>query len=196
LINSPPDTDLIIRLQRGDIEAFDLLYERYASKLYYFGIKYLKSPEEAEEMVQTVFLKVWENLKSLKTELSFKSYLFTIAYSDICKVFRGRFYWKKFTENSIRENVQFSESSEIEDNIGFNQVFERIQHIVSKLPEKQRSVFMQSKIEGKSAREIAMDLKLSPGTVDNYISEVLKYIRSHIHNEDFALLLFFSILLP
>jgi len=194
LNNSPPDIELVSRLQQGDIEAFDLIYDRYALKLYCFGLKYLKSADEAEEVVQSVFLKVWENTKNLKKELSFKSYLFTIAYNIICKLFRDRYYWRKFAESSYPENTLLA-SSDVEDVMSYQVVLDRVQQIVNKLPEKQRAVFLKSKIEGQSAKEIARDLNLSPGTVDNYISYILKHIRSNIHEGDIALMLYFSIFL-
>lgn len=193
LITSQPDTELVERLRQGNIEAFDTIYAKYASKLFSFGFYYLKSSEEAEELVQSVFLKVWENCKELKKELSFKSYIFTIAYSEICKIFRKRSYWKKFTEDYMMQDLHEPSSAFIEEDISIQQVLKRIQQIIDKLPEKQRYAFVKSKIEGKSAKEVAKDLNLSPGTVDNYVSEVLKYIRSHIDNRDIAMILFFSI---
>jgi RNA polymerase sigma-70 factor (ECF subfamily) len=55
----PDDIELVERLQKGDVEAFDLIYEKYSGKLYAFGLKYLQSTAEAEELVQAVFLKIW-----------------------------------------------------------------------------------------------------------------------------------------
>jgi len=187
----PGDIELVERLQKGDVEAFDLIYEKYSGKLYAFGLKYLKSTEEAEELVQSVFLKLWENYKILKKELSFKSYLFTIAYNDICKLFRKRNYRQKFIDDTLYENSQFS--SEIEEGIDYHSVLEQVEQIVNKLPEKQKTIFLKSRKEGKSTKEIAEEVGLSPGTVDNYISESLKFIRSRLRKENMPVLLLFSL---
>ncbi len=187
----PGDIELVERLQKGDVEAFDLIYEKYSGKLYAFGLKYLRSPGETEELVQTVFLKVWENYKNLKKESSFKSFLFTIAYNDICKLFRKRNYLQKFISDTLYENSQ--SSSETEDGIDYQFVLERVQQIVEKLPEKQKNIFLKSRKEGKSTKEIAEEVGLSPGTVDNYISESLKFIRSRLRSENLSVLLFFSL---
>jgi RNA polymerase sigma-70 factor (family 1) len=187
----PGDIELVERLQKGDVEAFDLIYEKYSGKLYAFGLKYLRSIAEAEELVQSVFLKVWENYKNLKKESSFKSYLFTIAYNDICKLFRKRNYLQKFISDTLYENSQ--SSSETEDSIDYQSVLERVQQIVDKLPERQKIIFSQSRQEGKSTKEIAEEVGLSPGTVDNYISESLKFIRSRLRNENLPVLLLFSL---
>jgi len=188
---APGDNELVERLQKGDVEAFDLIYDKYSGKLYAFGLKYRKSRAEAEELVQSVFLKVWENHKNLKKELSFKSYLFTIAYNDICKLFRKRNYQKKFIDDTLYENSQ--SSTEIEDGIDYQSVMERVQQIVNKLPERQKTIFLKSRQEGKSSKEIAKEVGLSPGTIDNYISEALKFIRSRLKNKSLPVLLFFSL---
>jgi len=187
----PGDIELVERLQKGDVEAFDMIYEKYSGKLYSFGLKYLRSTVEAEELVQSVFLKLWENSKNLKRELSFKSYLFTIAYNDICKLFRKRSYRQKFIDDILYENSQ--SSNEIENRIHFQSVLEQVQQIIEKLPERQRIIFMKSRQEGKSTKEIAEEVGLSPGTIDNYISESLKYIRGQLRNENLLVLLFFSL---
>lgn len=175
------DTILVGKLRKGDIESFDLLYDRYAARLHYFGMKYLKSEEETEELVQTVFLKVWEYHKNLKKESSFKSYLFTIAYNDICKLFRKKYYHQKYVSDILNENPQ--PFSEIEQGFQCKSVLERIQKIIEKLPERQKVIFRKSREEGKSSREIADEVGLSPGTVDNYISQSMKFIISGLRNE-------------
>jgi len=189
----PNDIDLVERLQKGDVEAFDLIYEKYSGKLYAFALKYLRSTAEAEELVQWVFLKVWENYKNLKKESSFKSYLFTIAYNDICKLFRKRNYEQKFINDSLYENSHPSFS--IEEGIDYKSVLDQVEQIVNNLPEKKKNIFLRSRKEGKSTKEIADEVGLSPGTVDNYISEALKFIRSRLHHENLSILLLFSLFL-
>jgi len=185
------DNELVERLQKGDVEAFDLIYDKYSGKLYAFSLKYLRSTAESEELVQSVFLKLWENHKNLRKESSFKSYLFTIAYNDICKLFRKRNYLQKFISDTIAENPQ--SSFEIEEGIYFQSVLKRVQQIVNKLPERQKTIFEKSRQEGKSTKEIAEEVGLSPGTVDNYISEAIKFIRNRLRNEDLTFLLSFSL---
>ncbi len=185
------DNELVVRLQQGDVDAFDLIYEKYSGKLYAFGLKYLRSTAEAEELVQSVFLKLWETHKQLDNELSFKSYLFTIAYNDICNLFRKRKYLQKFISDSLYENSQ--SAFKTNEAIDFQSVLERVQQLVDKLPERQKTIFLKSRQEGKTTKEIAREVGLSPGTVDNYISESLKFIRSRLHNENLPVLLLFSL---
>lgn len=185
------DNELIEKLREGDVDAFDQVYQRYAGKLYAFSVKYLKSKEEAEELVQSVFLKVWENQKKLKKETSFKSYIFTIAYNEICNIFRRRKYQYNFIDHS--GIVSTEASGETEEQIDFVFISEQVDQIVDHLPEKYKTVFLKSRKEGKSTKEISDELKLSKGTVDNYISESLKFIRTNLKDRNFSTLLFVSL---
>ena len=187
------DIELVNKLQAGDTEAFDLIYGRYSKKLYTFGLKYLKSVEEAEELVQSVFLKVWENRKGLKKELSFKSYLFTIAYNGICKFFRKQNYQKQFIDEVLYENCEAS--SITEESIDFKNVLNRIEQIIDTLPEKQKVIFRKSRINGMTSKEIAIELKITPGTVDNYISEALKVLKNKAQKEGLMTILFATLFL-
>lgn len=189
----PADIELVLKLQKGDVEAFDLVYDKYAGKLYGFTLKYLKSTDETEELVQSVFLKVWENHKTLKKESSFKSYLFTIAYNEICNVFRRRSHLQAFVGEQLIENAHAS--NETEELIDFNSIREQIDQIIARLPERQRTIFLKSRQDGKSNKEIANELGLSSGTVDNYISDSIKFIRSNLQDKNFSVLLLFSLFL-
>jgi len=184
----PTDNELVEKLRRGDVNAFDQVYLKYAGKLYAFSLKYLKSKEESEELVQSVFLKVWENQRNLKSESSFKSYLFTIAYNEICNSFRQRSYLRKFIESSLISNQEASWETEAQIDAQF--VLEQLDRIIAKLPEKQRIIFKKRQQEGKTTKDIAAELGLSAGTVDNYLSESLKFIRNQLKEKDFVLLLF------
>jgi RNA polymerase sigma-70 factor (ECF subfamily) len=181
------------KLQKGEVVAFDLVYAKYAGKLYGFAFKYLKSKAETEELVQSVFLKVWENHKTLRKESSFKSYLFTIAYNEICNCFKRRVHLQKFIGVQQLENS--NASSDTEELINYHSTLEQLNDIIAKLPERQRTIFLKSRQEGKSSMEIAGELGISSGTVDNYISESLKFIRTQLQEKNFSLLLLFSLFL-
>lgn len=184
------DFELVEKLQGGDSRAFDLIYEKYSVKLYLFGLKYLKSKEDAEELVQTVFLKIWENRKTLNRDLSLKTYLFTITYNDICKIFRKRMYLQKFIESS--EGITYF-SSETEERIDYKSSLDRVLQIINKLPEKQKTIFLKSRGEGKSTREIAEEVGLSAGTIDNYISGSIKFIKARMNREELSVIIILSL---
>ncbi len=185
------DSKLIENLRKGDVDAFNMVYKKYAQRLYAFSLKYLQSVEEAEELVQSVFLKLWENQENLKKETSFKSYLFTIAYNEICNLFRRRKYQKEYTANI--KMSQSDSSDAFADQLSYRSILQQVEVIIERLPGKQKAVFIKSRIEGKSTKEIASELGFSPGTVDNYVSEAVKFIRSNLEDDHLALLLFIAL---
>ena len=177
-------------LQKGDASAFDRLFGKYSGRLYAFGVKYLRSKEDAEGLVQTVFLKVWDNRHQLRNDTSFQSYLFTIAYNDLCNIFRKRSAERMFKEKLA---LEFSGRENADTRTEFKSILERVDAIIEQLPDTQRVVFRKSRFEGMTSKEIAAELHLSPGTVDNYISAALKFIRTRMEKENMALLLFGSL---
>ncbi len=187
-MHTAEDKELSGRLQKGDIEAFDLLYHRYASRLYAFGMKYLKSESDSEELVQSVFTRLWESHRKIDKELSVRSYLFTIAYNDICKLFRSRTYLKKYIDDTLATSSVVS--SGYEESIEYRSALEQVNKIIEILPEKQKAAFIKSKIDGISSREIASELGLSVGTVDNYISDTLRFIRRNVEKATLPAILF------
>jgi len=182
------DHNLVDLLQQGDVIAFDLLFNVYGPKLFGFAMKYFKNESDSEELVQEVFVQVWEHRQLLKSELSFKSYLFTIALNQIRKHFN-----KKSISLRYLENLQ--QDQENEDNASFHDddyesIMNQINFIIGQMPPRRREIFMKSKLEGKSSKEISAELNISAGTVDNQVSEALRFIRSQLKNKYFALLLF------
>jgi RNA polymerase sigma-70 factor (ECF subfamily) len=187
------DNELVERLKKGDLEAFDMIYDMYAGRLYAFGMRYLRSTEEAKELVQSVFMKVWENHRTIDLSLSFRSYLFTIAYNDICKLFRRQSYLQKYVLETLYENRQ--STSATEEGTEYQSVLGEVQRVLGTLPETQRKAFIMSKIEGKTSKEVATLLGLSPGTVDNYISGAIKMLRGKINGKNLPVILFLTLFL-
>jgi RNA polymerase sigma-70 factor (family 1) len=183
------DHELVESLQKGDLEAFDHIFRKYSTRLYGFAFKYLKSKEETEELVQDVFLKIWENRKNLKKESSLRAYLFTISYHNLCRFFRRRVYQERLAKEIYDPAAG---SFNPDESIDYQSVLEQVDCIIEKLPAKQKEIFIKSRKEGKSTREIATEMNLVPGTVDNHISEALKFIRKNL-GQNLPLLLFFSV---
>ncbi len=180
------DQQLGLSLQKGNVAAFDSLFEVYSPKLYGFAFKYFRNEADAEELVQEVFVKVWENRQSLKTEHSFKSYLFTIALNQIRKYFNKKSVSLRYLE-SLQQEPEFSDYSATED---YESALQKLNSIIEQMPSRRKEIFIKSKLEGKSAKEVAAELNISPGTVDNQVSEALRFLRSQFKTESLELLLF------
>ena len=182
------DQNLVQLLQRGNVAAFDSLFDGYNQKIFGFALKYFKNETDAEELVQEVFVKVWENRQTLKSELSFKSYLFTIALNQIRKHFNKKAVSLRYLE-SLQNEPEFAENHAIHED-DYESALQQIKLIIEQMPPRRREIFTKSKMEGKSSREVASELDISPGTVDNQVSEALRFIRSRLSTENFGMLLF------
>jgi len=182
------DHDLVQLLQKGNVSAFDSLFEGYSQKLFEFAFKYFKNESDAEELVQEVFVKVWENRQTLKSELSFKSYLFTIALNQIRKYFNKKAISLRYLETLQNESESTVNQDSYDEN--YETVIRQMNLIIEKMPKRRREIFIKSKFEGKSSKEIAAELNISAGTVDNQVSDALRFIRFHLKTGNFSLLLF------
>ncbi len=181
------DHNLVQLLQKGNVIAFDSLFEVYGPKLFGFAFRYFKNESEAEELVQEVFVQVWEHRQSLKSELSFKSYLFTIALNHIRKYFNKKAISLRYLE-SLQHDNELTDSENVHDD--YESMMNQINQLIEQMPPRRREIFIKSKFEGKSSKEVAAELNISAGTVDNQISEALHYIRSHLNKENIGVLLF------
>jgi len=185
------DAALVKSLSKGNILAFNTLFKRYSNRLYRFAHGYLKSDAEAEEIVQEVFTKVWENRSQLKHELSFKSYLFTIAFNVIRKHFRAKAYLSEYFRNEVLDDLDLRTTQDI----NYNSLKSYLSKIVDSLPERRREIFIKSRFEGLSIEEIAREFDISHKTVENQITTALKYIRSCLRKEEIQVVLFAALFL-
>ena len=182
------DHNLVQLLQKGNVAAFDSLFEGYSQKLFWFAFKYFKTESDAEELVQEVFVKIWETRQTLKSELSFKSYLFTIALNQIRKHFNKKAISLRYLETLHNEPEYTYNQGANDDN--YESALLQINLIIGQMPPRRREIFIKSKFEGISSKEIATELNISAGTVDNQVSDALRFVRSHLKTESFSLLLF------
>ncbi|MBN1413477.1 MAG: RNA polymerase sigma-70 factor [Bacteroidales bacterium] len=181
------ELQLVKSLKKGDVLAFNNLFSYYGQRLYHFSYGYLRSVPECEELVQEVFTKVWEKRSELKEELSFRSYIFTIAFNIIRKQFRSRAQTDTYIQSQLLEDF----SMETTENIDFNSLKNQLTQLVSRLPSRRKEIFTKSRIEGFSVKEIAEEMNISKKTVENQLTEALRFIRSNLTRERIAGLLFF-----
>jgi|GEM_PF-24402 len=183
----------VIDLTKGNKEAFRNLFGEYAKRIFVFAKGYLKSNEEAEEVVQEVFIKIWNVRASINTDLSFKAYLFKITYNHIRELFL-----KKNRENSYKHellDLAVDFDNRTEEKIDYRSLLELVEKLIDKLPPRQKEIIILKKQHGLPVKEIAKLLGISPRTVEKHLSEALKYLKTALSKEHIAGLLFFSLFL-
>lgn len=178
-------------MKRGDAKAFDNLFNKYSQHLYNFSLKYLKSGEEAEEVVQEVFLYIWEKKGGLKPDTSFNAYIFTIAYNIIKKHFNKKAKSDAFKNDQI--HTLMKEENALDKAIDYKFLLEKVELIIDSLPERRKEIFIKRKYHGLSLKQIASELNISPNTVENQLSAAQKHIQKELKKEKLAGLLFFSL---
>jgi len=191
-IHDHEDTELVKALQKGDIDAFNQLYAKYNLKLFYFIRGYIGSKEDAEEIIQEVFITIWETRKRLKEYLSFNSYIFTISYNAILKFYRNKGRRQKHMDIYLKglEDRSNKTLKEVE----YDSLVTLIEKIIVQLPPKRQKVFRLSREKGLSNKEIAKQLNLSIRTVEAQIYQAIKFIKKKLEKENLAVLLLFFFL--
>lgn len=169
------DNILAGRIRDGDIGAFKLLYDRYSKKLYYFSLKYLHNTYEAEELVQSIFVSIWEHRKSLDASRSLKNYIYRSAVNYIYNYMKKRAIRERYIETEIQNGELHS--NQTYEQIHLHDLEKFISFIVEALPSQQQKIFQLSRFDGLSHKEIAVKLNLSVRTVENSIYRALKLIR-------------------
>jgi len=183
------DPALLNLLKNGDHRAFEQLFERYAQKVFVFSLTYLKDEDEAQEVVQEVFLKIWLNRTNLKTDTSFQSYLFTIAFNLIRKSFNRKARNDQYMLEVIDTLDAGQDVVDYETNYGL--ITEKLEQFIGKMPEKRKMIFILRKKQGRSVREIAEEMGISVKTVENQITEAMKYLKTRFEEELPGGMLFF-----
>lgn len=160
------------------MEAFEQLFHRYKKKLYYFSLKYIDDTFDAEELVQTVFINLWEHRKSLDESRSVKNYLYKSAVNLI---------YNNLKRKAVRRNYVNQELSKPEkcvnqtyEQIFYNELEKKIDNILLSLPPQQQKIINFSRFDGLSHEEIAKKLELSVRTVENQIYRATKVLKKQL----------------
>ena len=187
------DSKLLAEFKRGDHASFERIFEFYSHSLFQFSFSYLKSKEAAEDVVQEVFLKIWDNRQEIRNDTSFRSYLFTIALNAIRKQFN-----KLSKVNEIKHGILFelsTQKSDFDDRNDYQELLDTLHKIIGKMPEKRQQVFIKKKLEEKSLKEIADELQIDPKTVEYHITEAMKFLKKEFEKLRIKGMIFFHLFL-
>jgi len=186
---SKSNQELVLLIQKDDRIAFYNIYERYCRRLHGFVLRYIKQKEDAEEIVQEVFVKIWESRNKIDAYSSFESFLFTIAYNTTISLLRKRTNEHKYLEH-LKSLQQHDNNPDLIDEIYFNELNDRVQTFLNELTPRQKEIFQLSREEGLSHDEIAKKLDISVNTVKKHICNTLAFLKSQINNDLTVNLLF------
>lgn len=181
LMNNPSETherELLARLADGDERAFCELYATYKEKVSFFAIRFLKSSEVADDIVQDVFANIWQGRRFINPEQPFTAYLYTSVRN---RVFNQLRQWQQ--QDTLREQIMVNAmdySNDTSNGILFDDLKDMVEKAFSHLTPRQQEVFRMSRGGGMSNRMIAEQLGISVDTVQEHISVSLHTIRAYL----------------
>lgn len=178
----------VTALKEGSREAFTMLYNLYADRLYSFALVQTKNKQMAEDVVQDTFLKLWNNRSNLNCYGNVQALVFTMARNLIIDAFRRKTA-NVDIESYLQQHEAISNATSPEDSLYFNETKVHIQQAKALLSSKECKIYEMSREQNMPIKEIAETLNLSPQTVKNYLTSTLKVFRSQLRREQLLWLL-------
>lgn len=181
--SAPGQPQLLADVARGSERAFKQLVDKYSDRLGHFIATITKDHQVAQEVVQDVFLKIWQNRETLVTVRDFHRWLFVISKHQALNALRKAIV----KQTTLDEHLADPDNNEWV--LEKERRFCLLDEAVDRLPEQQRKVYLLSRRSGKTYKQIAADMQLSPETVKKYIQLAVTQIIRHV--EKGATLTFF-----
>lgn len=183
LFNRPEgytELELLEEIAGGNESAFNLLYDKYAGKVYAMGIKYLKSPFLAQDAVQEIFVKVWNNRGELPYVKNFPAWLSTISRNQLINELQKQVPMEVLEEShpGARHEIVPVAGSEID----FRELEQLIKKGVESLSPRQQQIYKLSREDGLNHKKIAVQLSISYDVVREHMSKALKNLRIFLEN--------------
>jgi len=188
-LQAKSDEELISILRDGNASVIAELYERYWKFLLAKAFDRLKSREDAEEIVQELFVKIWRRRKGIQLKYSFKTYILASLRYEILHYIAKQQYRKDDISLNSSELSEFWVQDEDFHSLEMKQLQEKIEQVIDTLPEKCKIIFKMSRNDGMSANQIANELNLSPRTIETQIGKALKVLKKHFKGPDSYILM-------
>lgn len=178
LIASRSDIQLLGLLRTGDRSAFSEIYSRYWKKLFTVAANKTGEAEEAEEIVQDIFISLWQRRESIEITTTLEAYLAVCVKYRVLKVLATRYRFQKYVDHSAG-SITENNNSTLEW-LEFTELKSTLEALVSNLPEKCRLVYRLSREHGLSQKQIASECEISEKTVEAHIGKALKVLRTQL----------------
>jgi len=183
------EKELLQRLRHGDSQAFRQIYDLYARRLSLKLLQLVKSEALAEDILQNIFIKVWEIRETIDPELSFGALLYKMAANLSKNAYRKNVY-DQLMRNSLSGDEAYNPIEDAQNQAEAKAILDAA---LSKLTPRQREVYLMHKMEGHSYQEISERLKISASAINHHIQEATKQLKAALKNRHIYILM---LLLP
>lgn len=177
------DKKILERLNKGDESAFESLFWQYNSHIYNFVLSILYDKSLAEDITQTVFLKIWETHERIDPEQGINAYLFTIARHLVYKETEKKLIFEQASD--VISSSSVDDDSALEKQMEANSLRDYILQLIEELPPARKMIFSLSRFEHLSNKEIATRLSISEKTVETQIYRSLQFLREKLSSDVF-----------
>ena len=178
-------------LSKDHEPSLEELFNNYYPRLFEFSRSFLKLEQGIDDILQEVFIRIWQNRKKIKDTATFNSYIFTITRNLLLNELRSRLNHKNLKEE-IRKLSTAQEYANI-DQTQYKDLQTRVDEIIEALPERQKEVFVLSRSEGLSHKEIASKLQITTKTVEYHISLAIKSLKAKLNGGGLVTLFLFLV---
>lgn len=166
-------------LKKGSTYALENIFNLYADRLFYHALKFVNNKETAEEIVQDVFIAIWENRKELNIKSSLESYLYTSVKNRAISYLRKKIISLEANDLSYADNI--ADDNKTDASIEYAELTKELKKVIELLPERCKIIFTLSRNSGLTYKQIAEELNISPESVKTQIGIALSKIKSHLN---------------
>jgi RNA polymerase sigma-70 factor (ECF subfamily) len=175
------DIEIIGRIRQGDVEQFESLFRSSYVSLVRYAKTLIKDHDTAEEIVQDLFFRLWQDKEKIKIESSLNGYLFRSVHNRCLHyIEHNRVIERHAEEMSYRQTDSQENPSDI---LHYKELQARIARILDRLPERCGKIFYMSRFEGLKYTEIAEKLSVSVKTVESNMGRALKEFRKELKEQ-------------
>ncbi|GAB3504938.1 RNA polymerase sigma-70 factor [Spirosoma knui] len=172
------DQEILAAIQRGDERVFEAVFRQHYNPLCQYGHSFLKDWDDTEEVVQAVFMTIWEKRDGMEINASLKSYLYRAVHNRCLNRIKHLAVQAEHRNQVEADLVQTYEAPV--QVLMANELSDRLQEAIQRLPEQCRLIFMMSRFDELKYQEIADRLGLSIKTVENQIGKALRILRTDL----------------
>jgi RNA polymerase sigma-70 factor (family 1) len=166
--------NILYNIKAGDLSNFKMAYQRYHEKLYFYVIKHTQSDYLAEETVQMTFIKLWENRSGLAADIDLSQQIFRIAKSTMIDLLRKEGRRQDHIAALAGQTAAFTaEEPDLSKKEDLRQIYDAIEQMAP----VRKTVFKLSRLDGRTHKEIAEQLSISPKTVENHIGRAIRQLK-------------------
>jgi RNA polymerase sigma-70 factor (ECF subfamily) len=170
---------ILASFKAGDRFAFEYIYNKYVERLFSFINGKIRAREISEEIIQEIFVSLWANRETLEIHTSVEAYLFGAAKNQVLYYIRKEYVRREYAAEFTHFAREQYDNSVVEQT-DLNDLENTIQQKVAELPGQCQVAFRMSRMEHKPISQIAKKMNISTRTVENYISQALRHLRTSL----------------